>query len=401
MYRVVLVVLLSIWTTGCVTLSARPTREPPARPAALEAYYDRGTSYTNYHLEFRREFPNYVVSRYLLESSYGLVTLDYFQLPKPSSEVVFLYPALGGKNSIENYFADYFTKNGIESVVVHRNNDFKDPSNFDRMEEVLRNTVIRDRIVLDFFEKNFGKTEFGSFGISRGAFNVASTAGVDPRLKYNVLAMGGTDLVGVFQRSDQPRIRKYIDGVALVKKMTREQIFDNLRSNLMTDPKYLASFLDPKNTLLFLSALDDTVPYRYGRMLRRQIGYPRTVVLLANHYTSLLYTQIIKVFPPEPSLCVFPVAYIEGEALAFFNKKFNRRSYSLKLLPVKVLQWPINVMARVGDMIWEGVREYRQETPKWQVVRGLQKDESDKEVAVTEVKEADCVVPTSIALPKT
>jgi len=43
--------------------------------------------------------------------------------------------------------------------------------------------VVRDRMAIDFFEQRLGKKEFGTLGISRGAINVAVTAGVDETAK--------------------------------------------------------------------------------------------------------------------------------------------------------------------------------------------------------------------------
>jgi hypothetical protein len=41
--------------------------------------------------------------------------------------------------------------------------------------------------------------------------------------------------------------------------------------------------------LMFIAAFDRVVPAWTGRQLRRAIGGPKTIYLLAGHYTSFLY----------------------------------------------------------------------------------------------------------------
>lgn len=332
--------------TGCVSLSMQSGyKGPPERPESLEAYYSINRAYSGFQSQQLSNLGNYQVTRYLLQSDFEDIVIDYFHQQRKSENLIFVFPVLGGKNLIENYFADYFTSAGFDTAIVHRSNEFKKPENLGRIEEVFRENVIRDRIAIDFFEKEIGKKKFGSFGISRGAINVAMTAGVDKRLEYNVLVLGGTDLVGMFKESNQPRIQKYIAKATEDRKITRDEFFDILQKSLKTDPKMLASYLDARKTLLFLSALDKTVPFKFGQKLRRQIGKPRTIIMLADHYTSLFYTQMVKLVPPEKNLCVFPFDFVEGEALDFYRESLDGQKTWWRGLPLKILQWPINTVA--------------------------------------------------------
>src|SRR5690606_37543736 len=111
--------------------------------------------------------------------------------------------------------------------------------------------------------------------------------------------------------------------------------------------KNLAHYMDARRTLIFLSLFDDTVPIRYGRELRDQIGKPETIFLLADHRTSLLYTQFVPLFPPNRCFAIFPFDYIETESLAFFHRSFNTGSVSLKYAIYTVLQVPF----RIGEAL--------------------------------------------------
>jgi hypothetical protein len=340
--------------SGCISLSlGGGYKTPPERPLSLDAYYSVGRTITSHSSEILQRDEAYTLERISVESGAGPITIDYFRRKEPSDSIVLVFPVLGGKNIIENYFADYFARSGFDAAVVHRSNEFKKPENVDHLEQILRLNIVRDRVALDFFEQEYGKKKFGTFGISRGAINVAMTAGVDSRLSHNVLALGGTDLVSIFRDAHQNRIEKYINTVVEMRGITREKFFADLRAQIKTDPKYLAQFLDAKHTLLVLAALDKTVPFKYGMKLRRQIGNPKTVVLLANHFTSLMFTQIASIAVPAiREFGVFPFDYVEGQAVEFYRSELNNQSTWWRNLPFKIVQFPINMLAELNELLF-------------------------------------------------
>ncbi len=343
--RLVALVAVAAGMSGCFKLTGGGRMKPPERPSAMLEYYKLSASFGDYREELQYETDTYLHKHITIESYAGPITVEYFQNKGPRSDnLVFVFPVLGGKNFIEKHIATYFVEAGIDAAIVTRSNEFKEPAKFDQLEEIFRLNVVRDRLAIDFFESEYGKTKFGTFGISRGAINVALTAGIDARLKYNVLVMGGTDLVNLFNDSDQPRINKYIRSVCDVKGFTQEQFLEALRTQLRTDPKHTAHYLDGKNSLLILGIFDKTVPFTYGLKLRNQIGRPDTIFLAADHYLGLLFTQTVSFLPPSKEGGWFPFPYVEEEALAFYRRSFEQSS-SWKVLPYRILQLPLNLMA--------------------------------------------------------
>ena len=338
--------------SGCAIIAQNPNYTGPTeRPAWIEQYYkDPGTyrDVTAYLLQRDQEL---AITRYVMQTDAGEVVIDYFQSAhppaQPDPDLILVFPLLGGSNIIANYFADYFARRGFETALVNRSDDFKNPVNFDHMEEFLRQNLIRDRIAMDYFEREHGKKNFGSFGISRGALNVAMTAGVDPRLKYNVMALGGSDLVRIIKHSDIGKMKKYREKVMANKNITKVQFFSALESQIKTDPKNLARYIDGRNTLLFLSVFDRTVPYHFGRQLRKELGQPETIFLAANHYTSLLFTQFAKLGPP--GIAFLPFDFLEQEALAFYRKSFKRDEFSLRIWPFRIISAPFSLFAQLTD----------------------------------------------------
>ncbi len=331
--------------SGCFMITGGGAAKPLERPASMLEYYKPSASFGDYREELQYETDAYLHKHITIESEAGPVTVEYFQNKGARSDsLVFVFPVLGGKNFIEKHIAKYFVEAGIDAAIVTRSNEFKDPTKFDQLEEIFRLNVIRDRLAIDFFESEYGKTKFGTFGISRGAINVALTAGIDARLKYNVLVMGGTDLVNLFNDSDQPRINKYIKSVCDAKGFSEEQFLEALRTQLKTDPKNTAHYLDGRNSLLILGIFDKTVPFTYGLKLRNQIGRPDTIFLFADHYLGLLFTQTVSFLPPSKEGGWFPFPYVEQEAIAFYRRSFEQSS-NWKVLPYRILQLPFNLLA--------------------------------------------------------
>lgn len=341
---------------GCFGLPQDPSyRGPTLRPPEVEAYYKTAEPYGAYSEEVLRSNRSYTLKKITIQTYAGPVSIDYYQRPEKSDSLVLVFPVLGGKPVVESYFARHFAAHGFDSAIVNRSNDFKNPDNIDRLEEILHHSVIRDRLAMDFFERVYQKKRFGSFGISRGAINAAITAGVDSRLANNVLVLGGSDMPKMFERSNQGRIKKFITSVVAKKNITREQFFAGLERDIKTDPKNFARFIDSRNTLMILGLFDRTVPIKYGRLLREQIGNPKTIYLMADHFLGILYSRVIQgQFMPEGREGVLPVPfnYIESEALAFYREKFETGEKTLGLVPFRLLRIPMDLLGRVADAIF-------------------------------------------------
>jgi hypothetical protein len=331
---------------GCVRL-ARGTyiSPPPERPPFIDAYYSEGRTYSGFVEHRVQPTKDYTVRRILIESGVGQISLDYYQRRQNvTEELILVFPVLGGKPIIESYLADYLVRHGYEVAIIHRNDEFKDPKLFDSLEQIFRNNIVRDRIAMDFFEKQYGKKSFGGVGMSRGAINLATLAGVDKRLEHNVYILGATDLAGVFKDSDQRRIANYVQFVANARNTNKNGFKAIFRQKVITEPTSFTRYLDPKKSLVFLAMFDKTVPFRHGMKLRRQMGDPETILLLSEHFTSVAFTQIVKLLPVFNEICLFPFDYIEGETLEFLDKSYNRPTRWWHLLPIRIIQGPLNVL---------------------------------------------------------
>jgi len=348
------VALLSIIVlSGCVSVPLNSQyKGPKIRPAEIEQYYSKGNSFTGYKESDLQEGEEYNFRLVTINTKFGDIKIDYYDSPAKDKDLILVFPLLGGKPIVESHFAKYYAEHGFDTAIVRRNEDFKNPDNFDNIEEMLRLNVVRDRIALDFFEKIYYKHNFGAFGISRGAINVSMTAGIDPRLKYVVIAMGASDLPLIFKHSDEKRLKKYVEQVMKDKDITKAQFFTFLEEQVKTDPKYLAQYIDARNTMMFLCLFDETVPYEYGRRLRATIGEPKTVFLLSNHYTAVAFTQLFSILPPGKDNGLFPFNYIELESLDFFRRKFERKKPVFGLWPFKIMRLPFDLIGNIAERVF-------------------------------------------------
>jgi len=323
---------------------------PKTREPWVESYYkvdNAKISAIQTQLEDKRD---YTVSELVLYTSVGEAKLEYYKKKKPSDELVFVFPILGGEYWFERYFARYLVEHGIDAALILRNPEFKKPENIDRIEELLRQSVLRDRASIDYFEKYQGKKQFGTFGISRGAINAAITAGVDKRLTANIIVMGGEDIVEIFRSTNQKGVGKYLDKVLAFKNCSRDNLFKFLCDTIRTDPKTLAQYIDAEHTLMFITVFDKTVPAHFQHALRKRIGNPRTYYLATDHYLALLLTQFIPLLPPIPGYGILPFDFIERESLGFYRKEFQIPNYSILETAYDLLTVPSQIVFRTLDL---------------------------------------------------
>lgn len=330
------------------TRSAESPCEEDRFNRILKLGYEFGSlySYCNSYYDYQllKKYPSDFgqVERYRLASTFGSIWIDYYRNPTlKNRSVILIFPVLGGNYHIEHFFANALNHR-YDTAIVHRNNEFKDPRNFSNLEQIFRESIIKDRIALDFFQRELEIVNFGTFGISRGAINVASTAAVDERLQRNVLVLGGSDLSSIIAESDQKGLARFVDKVVKHHNKSKKWVVDEVKKKIFTEPKHLAPFLEPKNTLLILGIFDSTVPFANGLTLRELAGKPETIYLLSDHYLGLLYTQIAQFILPF-GLTIFPCDYVESMSLDFYDQGFGDGGFNI----YRILTAPLNYIFRL------------------------------------------------------
>lgn len=250
------------------------------------------------------------------EKQQSPLVLDYYPCESGGYHPgLLISPIMGGSNKIAEHFAVYLSKRGYHCMVVHRPPDFfegiEDPKVIDSL---LRMAVIRDRMALDWLcqREEVDSSRLGSFGVSYGGIKNVILAGVDSRLKVNIFALAGGDLASLFMQSNLEELESFRQRLINQEEIDLKSLEQEMRKMIKAEPLKYAPYIDARRTLLILARMDHTVPRRNGELLRKALGYPRTVYILAGHYSTALYTGMV--YNP----------YLDTLVHQFFDEHFKR-----------------------------------------------------------------------------
>ncbi len=314
MFSLALPILLS-GCFGYMTMEGRYTG-PKQRPAEVENYFSYPKALIEPTIKETEKNDKYTVKRITFPSAMhtkkenDTVTIDYYDVNgEEKTPLIIISPILGGDNTLTEWFSEYFAERGFSSALVHRPVDkIPDSSNYAQgLEDILKQSIIDTRRVIDLFEtfEDIDANKIGSLGISLGAIKNATLAGVDPRLKVNVFAVGGADIPYILEHSTEGGIVEQLRQVE-----DKQKVFRELREKIKSDPLHVAQYIDGENTLLFISLFDTIVPVYNQKKLRDLIGKPHVCYLLAGHYSALFYT-------------LPPFRIIQRKSYDFFKEKFD------------------------------------------------------------------------------
>jgi len=156
------------------------------------------------------------------------------------------------------------------------------------LEAVLRESVIDNQKALDLLlreREEIDPSRLGSLGISLGAIRNVLLVAVEPRLRANVLCMGGVDLAQILRKSTEPGVLEYVEERWEQAGLTREEVCRDVARHVISEPSRFAPTIATDRVLLLLSRFDDKVPIACGQRLRNLLGRPETYLLPVGHYT--------------------------------------------------------------------------------------------------------------------
>jgi dienelactone hydrolase len=233
---------------------------------------------------------------------------------RTNAPVIMILPMLGGSYPLEKFFAKYFARHGLASVLVHREDyDTSPPTSAEELDALFRQCVLDNKRAIDWLEtrSEFDTSRLGVFGISMGAIKGALLTPLDSRIDASVLAMPAGDLPYVLSYTTERGISRRRAKTLKDRQITEEQFRAELQKGMTCDPIYFAQYVDPAKVLLVLAAFDDTVPIKKGLELRAKMGKPQTIVVASGHYTAALY-----------------LPYLRYRTVRFFKNRFESESRS-------------------------------------------------------------------------
>lgn len=289
---------------------------PKKRDGILLKYYDYPKQTIDAKVEKIDETKEYVLKRVEFPSTINVlradnnILIDYYENKKDGEfPTILILPIAGGIDFSVKSFANYFASNCFNCAVVH--NKKIDPSrDSEYVENFLKQAIIENRQVLDYLvqQEKVDENKMGSLGISLGGINAAITAGVDERLKCNVIIIAGGSVADILCYSNDEMLKKPREDIIDRRKINLEQLHTELSEKIKSDPLRLAHYTDARNILMYVALFDRTVPRRCGTELWNAIGKPELIYTLTGHYSSVLY-----------------LPYAKRKSLNFFRKKFDMK----------------------------------------------------------------------------
>lgn len=291
-----------VWTllAGASCVPAGRERDyagPRQRPCTLLAYYGYPKRPIEPTIRVRAQKKHYDILRIEFPSAINVfgdenIRVDYYAQKKPGRQpTVLMLPISGGVDFSVTSFAACFAPRGINCAIVYnREVEIEDTQSAAQVEAYFRQTVLDCRQVLDYLvtRPDVDPNRLGCLGLSLGGIKAGLLAGVDDRIKCVVLGLAGGSMADIALHSTEDGLEDYIDELQDMG-VSAETIYTELLENVRTDPLRLGPYIDADGTLMFIATFDHVVPTWAGEQLRQAIGGPRTVYLLAGHYTSFLY----------------------------------------------------------------------------------------------------------------
>ena len=243
--------------------------------------------------------------------------------------LILISPILGGDATDYlacHVFGRWACSLGISAFFLYQERSILSPDLDGLGLEALLRDLVRDNIkTLRLFltRPEVDPRRLGSLGISLGAIRNLLIIAAEPRLKANIVVMGGVDLASILLESREPGVLSYFRRRTRREGITREEACDDIRRHLWSEPGRFVDRIDSERVILFLARYDDKVPLKYGQRLREKLGNPETHILPGGHYTAMLLAP-----------------YAASKGFAYMTKRFEE-AVSNDKIPLPESQVPL------------------------------------------------------------
>lgn len=297
-------VALLLCLAGCVTVPAPVDRGPrPPLPESLARHYDTPRQILQARRESAEPGSGTTLERITLLPPHGgssrSIRLDWYRVSKPGRHpVVLLSPILAGNDLYVREFARFYAARGLHAVLVYRQKEvFSAGRPLADIERHLQESVVDLRRSLDWLETQEGvdPQQIGSFAISMGAILTSILATVEPRVRCSVLGLPAGRIPEILMSSQDKGIRKRRNNYLKENHRTPEEVLEELRRVIVSEPLRFAPSIDPGRTLVIAGLFDRVLGFGRSLELWRAMGRPPLIVLPTGHYSAALATPYLKI----------------------------------------------------------------------------------------------------------
>jgi dienelactone hydrolase len=276
--------------------------------------------YGDHRVILRRQ--NYTIER--LAVANPRVTVSYYRASgEKKRPAVIISPILGSEYLhfwTEKDLAGSFAQRGFDAAIIERtalHEVFGKQDVIGAFAALTEELTSTYRKVIDIIEQDplVRSDRICGFGSSFGGITTALMAGMDSRLRYNVIAVAGSvDRIleeggaDPFQRDIEKMARRYGSTDAFIEEFSRR---------VPLQPQEYAHNIDPKRTLLIIAKKDNIIPAAASEDLRSRMRHPQTEYWNMGHEAALVlpfYQEHIQQFLVD-KIAADDLAFQESQSL--------------------------------------------------------------------------------------
>lgn len=300
-----LIIVVCLYFSGCITYDAPPNADPPKNRSNPVPSHD--FDYTPDPAPPRIGIPKsegrFTVTEVVFHADHQSAHPD----PKnPSIPTQFYQPVAAGPwpavvilpitrgdyptKAVAAYLADH----GMASLLFLSRSTFTGTAekDFNTLAAQFHDYVVEIRQALDWLvqQPSIDADRIGLLGMSLGAVVGSLTAGVDPRIRSEVLLLGGGDLPGIIFSTRERSFVKMRRRLMNERRVSPEALKQDAEKTLATvEPLNYAYRLPPSNILMINAYFDQAIPRPFTFALWEKIGKPHLVFVPTGHYTAVLF----------------------------------------------------------------------------------------------------------------
>jgi dienelactone hydrolase len=203
---------------------------------------------------------------------------------------VVILPITRGDYYTQN-FAIYLAERGYACLRFESTRNFTDDSykTLESAERLLQHYVIDVRRGIDWLsaQKEVDSHRLGIMGISLGAIVASVVMEVDSRIQAGVFLLGGANLAGIIDSSEENSLIKFRRRVMEHDGLDTQQFRDAAARMLKpVDPMSYAHRLDPRRVLMINGYFDQVIHREYAKAFWEASSRPELVFIPTGHYSA-------------------------------------------------------------------------------------------------------------------
>jgi dienelactone hydrolase len=214
-----------------------------------------------------------------------------WRAPGPPRPVVLMVPILARGEALMEAIGQRLFAHGFDVASCERAGEaMLPPQRGEDLQELLRRTVLRQRLVLAWLREGAAEPPPARFvlGVSVGGIVATAVAALEPDLDGTALCLAGGDLADLLVHSHETRVRRWVDWRRTTDGIGTDGLHWDLQRHLDLEPVRLAASVDPRRILFVSAQLDDVVPQRHQDLLWEALGRPDRLRLPLGHYSTAL-----------------------------------------------------------------------------------------------------------------